>query len=249
MLIAAAGVLPLQAENVTGLVKKYPLNVRAGAGTRHTAVGQLTKNNPVTIVAVSDQWLEIKAPANCYVWVAARYVRNNKLTAKVNLRSGPGTGYEVIGSGVSGQPVKVMGKVTASGWVALAAPDNVTLFVGRPAIDVQGGSEALAKLPKFKAAGRRGLPKSNLIRLEGNFTSEGKSMRVRGYIYKEGSAPVTHVLYEEKGEDLIPKYFLIPSDKPIKCSDGDKVLITGECRTVKNWELPVVLVRGVVPLQ
>jgi uncharacterized protein YraI len=237
------------AEVVDGLVVKYPLNIRAGAGTKHTAVGKLTKNNPVKIVAVSDQWLEIKAPANCYVWVAARYVKNNKLTARVNLRSGPGTGYEILGSGVAGQPVKVMGKVTPSGWVALSAPENVTLFVGRPAIKVQGGDQALARLPKFNARNRRALPKNNLIELEGNFTSEGKPVRLRGYIYKEGSSPVTHVLYEAKGDDLIPRYFLIPSDKAIQCRDGDNVLVTGESRTMKDWDLPVVLVRAVMPLK
>ena len=49
----------LQAAAVEGKVIKYPLNVRAGAGTQYTALVQLDKNTPVKITAVSDQWLAI----------------------------------------------------------------------------------------------------------------------------------------------------------------------------------------------
>ena len=237
------------AETVKGRVIKYPLNIRAGAGTKYTSIAQLTKDNQVEIVRCSSKWLEIKPTANCVVWILKRYVKNGKLTANVNFRSGPGTGYEAVGSGKLGTTVEFKGEATKSGWVPIAAPDSVRVYVGRDAIDAD--SKELASLPEFEAPGGRALPNKDLILMERNFTSPGREVRITGEIYdfKSDVKAITHLLYEPKGDELLPKYFLIPSRGDLKSYNGKKVRITGECYQVKNWDMPVVVVQKVTVIE
>ena len=231
------------AETVQGRVIKYPLNVRAGAGMKYTAVAQLTKNNPVEITAVHPKWLAIKPPANTRVWVQKRYIKNNKLSANVNLRSGPSTGYEALGTGRRGMAAKALDKATPSGWVQIAAPEHIPFYVGRPAVEAD--EKALAKLPKFNAPGGRPLPNDDLIKLEGNFTTPGKSVKLTGYIYEEKTSidVITHVLYEAKGEELVPKCFIMPNRLNLKKFNEKQVTIHGDSYKVKNWTMPVVVLK------
>ena len=235
----------LQAAAVEGKVIKYPLNVRAGAGTQYTALVQLDKNTPVKITAVSDQWLAIEPPAGSRVWVAARYIKNNQLTANINFRSGPSTGYEALGLGRKGMKVETHGKATPSGWIAVSAPDNLQFYVGRPAVEAE--AEALKKLPRFKAPDGRPLPNKELIKLEGNFVSSGKDVTLTGYIYasEDNIKAITHVLYQPQGDELLPKYFLMPNRADLKKFDGKKVKLHGESYKVKNWSMPIVIVKNV----
>ncbi|MBE6367230.1 MAG: hypothetical protein E7052_04900 [Lentisphaerae bacterium] len=243
-MFAAFPLLINAAEVVEGRVIKYPLNVRAGAGMKYTAVAQLTKDNPVRIIAVGSEWLEIAAPENSRVWVLARLVKNGKLAANVNLRSGPGTGYEAVGLGRRGTAVKVHGQATASGWLQIDALKNTTFYVGRPAIEVD--SNALKKLPKL--GGKRPLPNQDLITLEGNFISDGKTVRRSGYLYEseDNIKTITHVLYQVKGDELAPEYFVVPHREKLTGFNGKKVNVMGEEYKVKNWDMPVLVVKRIV---
>ena len=234
---------------VKGRVVKYPLNIRAGAGTKYTSIAQLTKDNQVEIVRCSKQWLEIKPTANCVVWILKRYIKNGKLTANVNFRSGPGTGYEAVGGGKVGMAVEVKGDATKSGWISIAAPDSVRVYVGRDAIEAD--SKELAALPKFESSAGRALPNKDLILMERNFTSPGREVRITGEVYdfKSDVKAITHLLYEPKGDELLPKYFLIPSRGDLKAYDSKKVRITGECYQVKNWDMPVIVVQKVTVVE
>lgn len=231
-------------ESVEGRVVKYPLNVRAGAGTKYTAVAQLDKNNPVEIVAVNPKWLAIKPPANSRLYVQKRYIKNGKLASNVNLRSGPGTGYEAVGLGKRGMALKTFGKATPSGWVAIAPPETgVMFYVGRPAVEAD--AKLLKKLPGFKAPGGRPLPNEELIQLEGNFTTPGKAVTLTGYLYAEQQhiKALTHVLYKAKGDDLVPECFIMPNRNNLDRFNEKEVTIIGESYKVKNWTMPVLIVK------
>lgn len=227
---------------VDGRVVKYPLNVRAGAGTNYNIVGKLTKHNPVRIVAVGKNWLKIAAPANCRVWVMEKFIKNNRFTANVNLRSGPGVGFERVGSGLKGSQVKIGGKATASGWVPIVPPGNVFFYVGLPAIEAD--AQSLAKLPKFTGSGPRPANKT-LCAIESSLTAPVAAVKASGYIYKEGKAPVTHVLFIAGKKDLQPKYFLMPGGKPITVADGEEVQISGDLYKVQNWAMPLIIVKNI----
>jgi len=167
-----------------------------------------------------------------------------KLAANVNLRSGPGTGYEAVGLGRRGTAVKVHGQATASGWLQIDALKNTTFYVGRPAIEVD--SNALKKLPKL--GGKRPLPNQDLITLEGNFISDGKTVRRSGYLYEseDNIKTITHVLYQVKGDELAPEYFVVPHREKLTGFNGKKVNVMGEEYKVKNWDMPVLVVKRIV---
>ena len=230
---------------VKGKVIKYPLNARAGAGTKYTALLQLDKDYEVTITAVNSQWLKIAPPANTRVWVMQEYIRNGKLASSLNFRSGPGIGYEAVGFGKRGMKVTVHGKATRSGWVQITAPDNIDLYVGAPAISAD--KKALAKLPKFKVPTGKPLPNEELINLEGNFLAPGKDVTVTGFVYAEKSShlkSVRHVFYEPLGEeDLKPRYMVMPKGNDLEKFKDKQVRISGELYRVKGWKLPLLVVK------
>ncbi|MBR2358401.1 MAG: SH3 domain-containing protein [Lentisphaeria bacterium] len=233
------------AGTVQGTVKKFPLNVRAGAGVKYTAVAKLAKDNPVEITRVSNQWLAIKPPENSRVWIMNEFVKNGKLLRGVNLRSGPSTGYETVGFARRGTAVKIHGKPTSSGWVQISAPAGVEFYVGRPAIEAD--KTALSKLPKFKVPTGKVLPNEELINLEGNFLTTGKDITVTGYVYEEKQShlkSVSHVLYEPSGaEDLIPRYMVMPNRCDFGKYQDKKVRVYGEFYKVKGWKLPLLVAK------
>ena len=232
---------------VKGKVIKYPLNVRAGAGTGYTAILQLDKGYEVTVIAASRQWLKIAPLENTRVWVQKEYIRNGKLNGSVNFRSGPGIGYEAVGFGRRGMKVTLHGKATKSGWVQITAPENIDLYVGRPAISAD--KKALSKLPQFKVPTGKMLPNEELINLEGNFLAPGKDVTVSGYVYAENKShlkSVSHVFYEPLGEeDLKARYMVMPKGSDLDKFKDKKVRIHGEYYKVKGWQLPLLVVKTV----
>ena len=246
LLVSSIAFAVSAAENVVkGKVLKYPLNVRAGAGTKYTALLQLDKDYEVVITQVSPQWLKIAPPENTRVWVLNEYISKGKLTRNVNFRSGPGTGYEAVGSGRRGMKVTVHGKATRSGWVQITAPANIELYIGRPAVSAD--AKALSKLPKFKVPTGQPLPNAELINLESNFLTPPKDITVTGYVYAENKShlkTVSHVFYEPVGEeDLKPRYMVMPRGNNLDKFKDKTVRITGEYYKVKNWQLPLLVVK------
>jgi len=235
-LIPAAPLTPVQ-----GRVLKAPLNVRAGAGTAYTVVGQLAANNPVAITAANKEWLEIRPPENTAVWVLEKFIRNNRFTVNVNLRSGPGSGYESLGTGRAGMPATTVGQATPAGWIMIQPYYWMRVYVGCGAIAADAAE--LARLPDLPKE-RKPLPQKELTKLEGNFTQPGKEVRVTGYLYavEEEKSVVTHVLYRENGAQLQPEAFVVPSGIDLGKLNEKKVQLSGTQYPVANWELPVIIV-------
>ena len=113
------------------------LNVRSGAGTGYSVIGSLSNGAKVEIVETSGSWYKIKYGSG-YGYVSKDYVTvssssnggstsnggNNsatttqsgtvKVTGALNVRSGAGTGYSVIGSLSNGAKVEIV--ETSGSW-------------------------------------------------------------------------------------------------------------------------------------
>ena len=236
--LSAAPLVP-----VTGSVTAPRLNVRSGPGTAYTVVGMLEKDNQVEITAVGREWLEIRAPRNTATWIMARYLKKDRLTAGVILRSGPGISYEKLGSARAGMTVQTQGQVTQGGWVMIRPFYWTRVYVGRPA--VKADEEALAKLPPLPRTGPPANPK--FTRLEQSFSKPCEiGVTMNGYLYanEEKNSVITHVLYIEKGGELVPAAFVAPLGADLSGFDKKRVTLKG-CRGMSaGWDIPVLIVTG-----
>lgn len=111
----------------TGTVKvNTSLNVRSGPGTGYSVVGSLHNGDSVTIYDESNGWYKIGDGR----WVTSQYVVVSgstptpstktmyvKVNSSLNVRSGPSTGYSVVGSLSNGTAVTVYEE--RNGWARI----------------------------------------------------------------------------------------------------------------------------------
>ena len=97
----------LSATAATGIINTNSVNIRSGPATTYNIVGHLDKGNQVEILGSKNDWYQIKS-GQLNGWVRNDLINlqkeySLKVTANgVNLRSGPGTTYNVVGSADSG---------------------------------------------------------------------------------------------------------------------------------------------------
>jgi uncharacterized protein YgiM (DUF1202 family) len=123
-----------------GISKQNNVNVRGQAAINSEVVTHLQKNQPITLleeITVKKpkqdepaRWYRIALPADVGVWVHSSFVDPNTKTVKatrLNMRSGPGENYSVLGRIDQGA---VVNPIDAKGaWMKIQAPTNAYAFV------------------------------------------------------------------------------------------------------------------------
>jgi len=157
-----------QASAATGTVNGSVVNVRSGPGTQYQVAGTLYQNTKVDIVEKSGEWYKVKY-GTLVGWLHSSLlsVEQSDIIVKVieevvNLRSGPGTSYNIVGQAHIGDNLTLLGtegewyKVkTASGQEVyirsdMAAPEDqtaVTVMAAAPPVTTTqpaAGSAAIA---------------------------------------------------------------------------------------------------------
>src|SRR6185437_1026118 len=122
------------------VARQANVNIRGQARINSEVVGHLQKGEVVTVleeVTLShpktdepSKWAKITLPANMKVWANTSFLDKTNSTVsarKLNLRTGPGENYSVIGLLHKGDAVKT---VKAKGdWTQIEAPTNCYAFV------------------------------------------------------------------------------------------------------------------------
>src|SRR4051812_47186623 len=122
------------------VVRQENVNVRAQAAINSEVVGKLHKNEQVNVLeevtlkkTKTDEpakWAKISLPTNSAVWINAHFIDPNDKTvkaSKLNLRSGPGENYSVVGRVEKGAKIQ---EVEAKGdWLKIEPPANAYAFV------------------------------------------------------------------------------------------------------------------------
>lgn len=108
------------------------LNVRSGAGTGYPIVGGITYGQRVKVLSKQNGWAQIESPSG---WCSERYLDYEQGSAGtgstastyatctasgLNVRSGPGVSFPVVGGLTYGQRSKVLSR--QSGWAQLDNP-------------------------------------------------------------------------------------------------------------------------------
>ena len=106
------------------------LNVRSGAGTKYSKIGSLAKGTVVEVVEIKDGWAKIIFPSAKYTngYVSAQYltkqgtspetvIGEKTVVARVlNVRSGAGTSYSIVGKLNRNTKVEVIETVANGSW-------------------------------------------------------------------------------------------------------------------------------------
>ena len=122
------------------VVDAYHVNVRGQAKLKSEVVTRLTKGDAVTVIEEivrnnsgpdePSAWAKIILPPGAHVWVNTAYIDAGNQTVKakkLNLRSGPGENYSVLGRLQSGDALKTV--TTKGDCTEIEAPTNAYAFM------------------------------------------------------------------------------------------------------------------------
>lgn len=139
-----------------GTVKGSKVNVRGQATLNSEVVTQLNNGESVVIIeqvrakraGAKDPkyYYKIALPASTPVWVSAAYVKDNKVSAtRLNVRSGPGENFSVLGRLTKGTPVVEIRKMDQ--WLEIEATDSVHGFVATSLVNKKERVPEIASAP------------------------------------------------------------------------------------------------------
>jgi N-acetylmuramoyl-L-alanine amidase len=116
----------------TGVIKGSVVNIRSGPGTNHEIVGTIYEGTQVTISQKQGDWYKISV-GNTSGWVASSLITaqsSAKVTVTgttVNLRSGPGTNYGVVGQVSKGDTLTLIN--TEGDWYKVKTSDGKVSYI------------------------------------------------------------------------------------------------------------------------
>jgi len=127
------------------------VNVRGKAGYKGEVVTKLNHGDTATVIeqvilqkpkpGEPAQWAKIAFPTNAHVWVHSAYIDANKTVKprKLNVRTGAGENYSIVGTLEQGAAVKEIS--SKNNWLEIEAPAGTFAFVAASFVK-QSGTEA-----------------------------------------------------------------------------------------------------------
>jgi uncharacterized protein YgiM (DUF1202 family) len=132
--------LPITLTPGLAVVQGKNVNVRGRATISSEALTQLNPGDSVTVIGQVNlekyrvdeprQWAKIALPEKLNVWVHSNFIDRTNMTvipAKLNIRSGPGENYSVVGTLERGAQVKEV--LTDGNWTKISAPSGVYAYI------------------------------------------------------------------------------------------------------------------------
>lgn len=159
----------------TGVVTGSVVNLRAGPGTSHPVTGQVVRGDRLDVLDMRGDWVQVRTSAGHVGWIAGWLLEidySSSLTMvvvnglNVNIRSGPGTSFGVIGqanrpdafplAGQQGDWLKVTLPSGNTGWLAswlvrlqVISPDMFSV----PSLSIQGTVLSQAPVRRMPSTG------------------------------------------------------------------------------------------------
>jgi len=124
LLLALAAPAHAQKQSDMVSVDRNLVRLRAGAGTNHEALWEVTRGYPLQVLQRQGNWLQVQDFEKDTAWVYRPLVASNKphviVTGKtVNLRSAPSTRSAVVGKASYGDVLRKLGQ--RGDWVRVQA--------------------------------------------------------------------------------------------------------------------------------
>lgn len=109
------------------------VNMRSGPGTSYAIIWELGKGYPLRVIDSRGEWLKVVDFENDEGWISSSLVgRVPHLIVKknrINLRSGPGTRYRIVGKANYGVVFKTL--ESKGGWVKVEHENGVNGWIER----------------------------------------------------------------------------------------------------------------------
>lgn len=122
---------PAAAEMVS--IKGSVVNMRSGPGTNTEVLWELERGYPLQVLQRKGSWLQVKDFENDKGWVARALtgkIPHHIVKARIaNIRSGPGTGYRIVGKAERYDLLRTRGAKT--GWVRVERGDGVKGWISK----------------------------------------------------------------------------------------------------------------------
>lgn len=127
---------------------KNNVNLRAKPVADAEVVGQVAADDILLSKSMDSAWVEIATPTNVDLWVLGDYVKDGSIQSrqKVNVRSGPGINFAIVGQLAPGDAVTLRGAM--QDWLKIAPPDVCSLWVSRSLVAVAADAPAKPEVPK-----------------------------------------------------------------------------------------------------
>ncbi len=121
-----------------GSINGEKVQLRSGPGTKYSVKWEYGNGFPLKILSRKGNWIKVVDFENDSGWVYKKYVNstphlivkvNKGKKKKINLRSGPGTGYKVVGKAYYGVVFKTLDQ--KKGWAKIKHESGLTGWIKR----------------------------------------------------------------------------------------------------------------------
>jgi uncharacterized protein YgiM (DUF1202 family) len=229
---------------------KVNVNARGQAGLKGEVVSHLKKGESVNVLEQINldkhkvnepaQWAKIALPSSIHVWVKASYIDANKAVTpkKLNLRSGPGENFSVLGVVEKGTTVNEI--TSKNGWMQIDPPANTYAFVA--AMYLKQEAQALPPPPPTPegqtAMNPPPVPPEQMPRV---VSHEGV---VRGTVSPQ--APTKYELYDPATGVNINYLYTTSPNLDLSKYVNMRIIVTGEEGLDKRWsDTPLINIQSI----
>ena len=139
LLLAATWLLCGSAAGITMVsVAGDKVNLRKGPSTKYGVVWELGKGFPLRVIGSQGNWIKVADFENDVGWIYKNLVSrkphlivktNRNSDKRINIRSGPGTKYEIVGKARYGVVFETLKR--GKGWVQVRHESGLTGWVKR----------------------------------------------------------------------------------------------------------------------
>ena len=143
LVILTVAWLAVNAYADTGVVNTGVANIRSGPDTNNAIVGTVYKDSEVNILETSGDWYKIKL-GNLTGWMSKTVLDTKNLQIvvvtgdKVNLRSGPGISYDIVGQVLTGDKI---GLLAAEGdWFKVKTGSGTVCYIAASLAQKEGAA-------------------------------------------------------------------------------------------------------------
>lgn len=163
--LSAAGVFA--ADQAT--VKASRINLRGQPTTGSEVVTQLKQGEKITVLeeivhtkpakGEPAKWLRVALPSNTPVWVSTHFLTNGAVAVpRLNIRSGPGENFSVIGRVPKGTALKELRR--NGDWLEVEAPATTFAYIAADLVARDGAAPVDPPASASQLAGNKSAPKT-----------------------------------------------------------------------------------------